>query len=69
MRLARATRARWEPVSLGVGTVLAVIGFLLPAAFVAFLLGLLILVAALLKGIAVKGRGAGPAADCWDWRG
>jgi hypothetical protein len=56
-------------VSLGVGTVLAVIGFLLPAAFVAFLLGLLILVAALLKGIAVKGRGAGPAADCWDWRG
>jgi hypothetical protein len=57
VRVARATRARWEPVSLGIGTVLAVIGFAVPAAFVAFLLGITILVIALLKGVATKGRG------------
>ena len=46
-----------------------VIGFVLPAASVAFLLGLLVLVVTLLKGIATKGRAAGQAADCWQWRG
>jgi hypothetical protein len=56
-------------VSLGVGTVLAVIGFAVPAAFVAFLLGVLVLVVTLLMGVATKGRGAGQAADCWQWRG
>jgi hypothetical protein len=55
-RLARAARARWEPVSLGIGAVLAVIGFVVPAAFVAFPLGIMILVVALLKGVATKGR-------------
>ena len=69
VRLARAARARWEPVSLGAGAVLMVIGFALPMAFVAFFLGMLVLVVALLKGIASKGRAAGQAADCWQWRG
>jgi hypothetical protein len=68
MRLARGTRAHWEPVSLGIGVSLAVIGYMVPAAFVAFLLGLVIMVVALVKGIATKGRGVGQAADCWLWR-
>ena len=67
--LARGARARWEPVFLGVGAVLMVIGFVVPAAFVAFLLGMLVLVVTLLKGIASKGRTAAQAADCWQWRG
>jgi hypothetical protein len=69
MRLARTTRARWEPVSLVAGAALAITGFMVPAAAVAFFLGLLVLVVALLKGIATKGRAAGQAADCWQWRG
>jgi hypothetical protein len=69
MRLARAARIRWEPVFLGVGAVLTIVGFELPAASVTFLLGLLILVVTLVKGIAVKGRSAGQAADCWQWHG
>ena len=68
MRLARTTRTHWEPVSLVVGGTLTVGGFVLPAASVTFLLGLVILVVALLKGIAAKGRAAGQAADCWQWR-
>ena len=50
MRLARATRTRSEPVSLVAGATLTVIGFELPAASVAFLLGILVLVFTLLKG-------------------
>jgi hypothetical protein len=69
VRLARATRARWEPISLSVGIALAVIGFAVPAAFVAFPLGVAVLVIALLRGIATKGRSAGQAADCWQWHG
>lgn len=69
MRLGRTARARWEPVSLGVGTALMVIGFALPAAFITFFLGMLVLVVTLLKGIAAKGRAAGQAGDCWQWRG
>ena len=68
-RLARTARARWEPVSLAVGVTLTGIGFALPAAAVAYLLGLLILIVALITGIAAKGRAAGQAADCWQWRG
>ena len=64
VRLARAVRARWEPVSLGIGTALAVIGFAVPAASVTFLLGIMVLVVALLKGVATKGQ----AADCSQWR-
>jgi hypothetical protein len=48
-RIARTARARWEPVALLVGILLMVIGFLLPAAG-AFMLGLLVLIATLLKG-------------------
>jgi len=69
LRLVRATRVRWEPVSLGIGVALTVIGFAVPAAFVAFLVGMLVLVAALLKGVAANGRSTGQAADCWQWRG
>ena len=69
VRLARAARTRWEPVSLGAGVTLVVIGFVLPAAWLAFLFGMLVLVVTLLKGIRTKGRGAGQAADCWQWRG
>jgi len=69
MRLARTTRARWEPVSLGAGVALMATGFAVPAASVAFLLGILVLVVTLLKGISSKGRAVGQAADCWQWRG
>jgi hypothetical protein len=69
MRLARTVRIRWEPVSLGVGVTLVVIGFALPAAWLAFLFGLLVLAVTLLMGVATKGRAAGQAADCWQWRG
>jgi len=68
VRLARAVRARWEPVFLGVGVLLMVIGFALPPASVAFFLGILVLVVTLLRGIATKGRATGQAADCWQWR-
>jgi hypothetical protein len=45
------------------------IGFALPAAAVAYLLGMLVLIVALITGIAAKGRAAGQAAGCWQWRG
>jgi hypothetical protein len=67
MRLARGTRARWEPLFLLLGAGFMIVGFMVPAAFVGFLLGLMILVVTLLRGIAVKGRAAGQAADCWRW--
>jgi len=56
-------------VTLVAGGVLMVIGFVVPAASMAYLVGMLVLVIALLKGIRTKGRAAGPAADCWQWRG
>ena len=62
-------RTRWEPISLGVGGALMLTGFALPSVFVAFFVGMLVLVITLLKGIANKGRAAGQAADCWQWRG
>jgi hypothetical protein len=69
VRLARTVRTRWEPVSLGVGVTLMVIGFELPAAWLALPFGMLVLAVTLLTGIATKGRAAGQAADCWRWRG
>jgi hypothetical protein len=69
MRLARTARARWEPVSLTIGTALVAIGFTLPAAVVAFPVGTVILVVALIKGIAANGRAAGQAAEGWQRRG
>ena len=68
-RLAHSARVRWEPVCLGLGAALMAIGFEVPAAAVTFVLGMLVLVVALVKGIAAKGRAAGQAADCWQWRG
>jgi hypothetical protein len=68
VRLARTMRTHWEPVSLVAGATLTVIGFEVPAVSVAFLIGLLVMVIALLKGIAIKGRAAGQASDCWQWR-
>ena len=69
VRLARAARVHWEPLFLAAGGLLMVIGFVLPAASVTFLLGMMVLVITLLKGIATKGRAVGQAADCWQWRG
>lgn len=54
----RGVRSRWEPLFLGVGTTLMVVGFEVPAAFAAFFFGILVLVLTLLKGIATKGRAA-----------
>jgi hypothetical protein len=56
-------------VSLVAGATLTVIGFEVPAASLAFLFGILVLVVTLLRGIATKGRPAGQAADCWQWHG
>lgn len=64
MRLARTVRVRWEPLSLGAGVALTATGFAVPAASVAFLIGMVVLVVALLKGVATKGQ----AADCRQWR-
>jgi hypothetical protein len=67
VRLARSTRARWEPLSLATGAALMVIGFEVPAAAVAFMVGIGVLVVTLLWATATKGRRAGRAADCWQW--
>jgi hypothetical protein len=69
VRLARAMRMHWEPVCLVAGGLLMVIGFVLPAASVAFFPGMMVMLIALLKGIKTKGRAASAAADCWQWRG
>ena len=50
LRLARTARARWEPLSLLVGSLVALAGVMLSAAG-AFFAGLLILIVALIKGI------------------
>jgi hypothetical protein len=62
--LARTARTRWEPACLLGGTLLTVIGFVLPAIAV-FYAGLLVLIVTLVKGIAKKGRDAGLSAQ---WR-
>jgi len=66
--LARTLRSRWEPVTLSAGGLLTVAGFMLPAGM-AFFPGLLILIVALLKGIASNGRSAVQSADCRRWHG
>jgi len=50
LRLVRATRTCWEPMSLLAGLLLTIAGLAMPAAG-AFLLGLLVLIVTLLKGI------------------
>jgi hypothetical protein len=56
LRLGRTARARWEPLSLLAGTLLTVTGLVLPAVAGAFLLGLLVLIVTLLKGIRQQNR-------------
>jgi hypothetical protein len=60
VRLACTARTRWEPLSLLFGGLLMLIGLLLPAVAGTFLLGLLILIAALLKGIRQQSRHQAP---------
>ena len=58
LRLTRRMRARWEPVLLFAGLLLTVSGFALPGAGGIFLLGVLVLIVTLLKGIRQQGRAA-----------
>jgi hypothetical protein len=58
--LARTARVRWEPVSLLAGVLIAVTGFALPAGGV-FMLGVLVLIVTLLKGISAQRRRRDPA--------
>jgi hypothetical protein len=56
LRLARGMRTCWEPVSLFAGLLLTVGGFALPGGGGFFLLGMLVLIVTLLKGIRAQGR-------------
>jgi len=56
LRLTRTARVRWEPVSLLAGVLIAVTGFVLPAGGGVFILGVLVLIATLLKGISAQER-------------
>jgi len=58
LRLARTARVRWEPVSLLAGVLIAVTGFVLPAGGGVFMLGVLVLIVTLLKGISAQERDA-----------
>jgi hypothetical protein len=61
LRLARTARVRWEPVSLLAGVLIAVTGFALPAGGGLFVLGALVLIVTLLKGISTQQRRRDPA--------
>jgi hypothetical protein len=61
LRITRTARIHWEPVSLLAGVLLTMIGFVLPAVAGAFLLGLLVLIVTLLKGIREQRHGRYPA--------
>ena len=61
LRLARTARVRWEPVCLLAGVVIAGTGFALPAGGGLFMLGLLVLIVTLVKGIAAQQRRRDPA--------
>jgi hypothetical protein len=56
LRLARTARVRWEPVCLLAGFLIAVTGFALPAGGAIFMLGVLVLIVTLLKGISTQQR-------------
>jgi hypothetical protein len=60
LRLARTARVRWEPVCLLAGVLIAVTGFALPASGL-FMLGVLVLIATLLKGLGAQQRRRDPA--------
>ena len=61
LRLARTARARWEPVCLLAGVVIAGTGFALPAGGGLFMLGVVVLIITLLKGISAQQRRRDPA--------
>jgi hypothetical protein len=61
LRLARTARVRWEPVSLLAGVLIAVTGFTLPAGGGLFMLGGLVVIFTLLKGISTQQRRRDPA--------
>jgi Family of unknown function (DUF6463) len=61
LRLARTARTRWEPLSLGVGALLTVIGFVAPPVWGLYLLGLLVLSATLILGIREQRHKRDPA--------
>ena len=61
LRLGRTARIRWEPVSLLAGALIAVTGFVLPGGGAVFMLGILVLIATLLKGISAQQRQRDPA--------
>ena len=61
LRLARTARVRWEPVSLRAGLLIAVTGFVLPAGGGVFILGVVVLIVTLLKGIGAQERRRDPA--------
>ena len=60
LRLARTARARWEPMCLLAGFLIAVTGFVLPAGGI-FMLGILVLIVTLLKGLSAQQRRRNPA--------
>ena len=60
LRLARTARVHWEPVSLLAGVLIAVTGFALPASGL-FMLGVLVLIVTLLKGLSAQQRRRDPA--------
>jgi len=61
LRLGRTARVRWEPVSLLAGVLIAVTGFALPAIGGLFMLGVLVVIVTLLKGISTQQRRRDPA--------
>src|SRR5262249_3767156 len=58
--LARTARVRWEPVSLLARAPITVTGFVLPGGGALFMLGVLVLIVTLLKGISPQQRRRDP---------
>ena len=69
LRLARTVRARWEPVCLLAGFLITVTGFALPAGGGIFILGVLVLIVTLLKGISAQQHRRNPAGSTPTARG
>jgi len=61
LRLVRTARVRWEPVCLLAGFLITVTGFVLPAGGGIFMLGVLVLIITLLKGVSAQQRRRDPA--------
>jgi len=61
LRLGRTARACWEPVCLLAGSLIALTGFVHPAGGGIFMLGVLVLIVTLLKGLSAQQRRRDPA--------